>query len=61
MPASLRQRPENHKLDGDHEHIIECSQGKQENLLGWDDKESGNGITSRIASGITQNRPMRVT
>jgi hypothetical protein len=37
MPTSIRQLPENHKLDYDHEHIIECC--KQKYLLVWDDKE----------------------
>jgi hypothetical protein len=39
MPASLRQLPENHKLDYDHEHTIECSHCGQKYLLVWDDKE----------------------
>jgi hypothetical protein len=39
MPASLRQLPENHKLDYEHEHIIECSHCGQKYLLVWDDKE----------------------
>jgi hypothetical protein len=39
MPASVRQLPENHKLDYDHQHIIECSRCKQKYLLVWDDKE----------------------
>ena len=39
MPASIRQLPENHKLDYDHEHIIECPHRKQKYLLVWDDKE----------------------
>jgi|HubBroStandDraft_3_1064219.scaffolds.fasta_scaffold4882821_1 hypothetical protein len=39
MPASLRQLPENHKLDRDHEHVIGCSHCEQKYLLVWDDKE----------------------
>jgi hypothetical protein len=39
MPTSLRPLPENHKLDYDHEHIIECSHCKQKYLLVRDDKE----------------------
>lgn len=39
MPASLRQLPENHMLDHDHEHIAECSHCEQKYLLVWDDKE----------------------
>jgi hypothetical protein len=39
VPASLRQLPENHKPNRDHEHIIECSHCSQKYLLVWDDKE----------------------
>jgi hypothetical protein len=39
MPASVRQLPENHKLDYDHEHIVECSRCEQKYLLTWDDRE----------------------
>jgi hypothetical protein len=39
MPASIRQLPESHKLDYDHEHIIACSHCGQKYLLVWDDKE----------------------
>src|ERR1700732_2426037 len=39
MTVSLRQLPENHKLDCDHEHIIECSHCDRKYLVVWDDKE----------------------
>jgi hypothetical protein len=39
MLASLRRFPENHKLDYDHEHVIECSRCGQKYLLAWDDKD----------------------
>ena len=39
MSASIRPLPENHKLDRDHEHIIECFYCAQKYLLAWDEKE----------------------
>jgi hypothetical protein len=33
MPVSLRHLPENHKLDYDHERIIECSHSEQKYCL----------------------------
>ena len=39
MLVSLRQLPENHKLDYEHEHITECFPCGQKYLLVWDDKE----------------------
>jgi hypothetical protein len=39
MPASLRHLPEKHKLDYDHEYIVECSHCGQKYLLVWDDRE----------------------
>jgi hypothetical protein len=39
MPVSLRELPKDHKLDYDHEHVIECPHCMQKYLLAWDDKE----------------------
>ena len=33
LPVSLRQFPENHRLDYDHEYIIECSHSEQKYCL----------------------------
>jgi hypothetical protein len=48
MPASVRKLSENHKIDYDHEHIIECPTAGR---LVWDDKEGdGANLRYRLAS-----------
>jgi hypothetical protein len=39
MPASIREFRQEHKLDYDHEQIIECPYREARFLLVWDDKE----------------------
>ena len=39
MPVSLRQPPENHKLDDDRERVIGCSHCGRKCLVVWDDKK----------------------
>ncbi len=62
MPASLRQLPENHKLDRNREHIIECPYCEQKYLLVWDDKE-WNYVKDWIhvaASAVRKSHPRHV-
>ena len=39
MPASIREFSQGHKLDRDHEQVIECPHCSRRFLLVWDDRE----------------------